>query len=80
LYKNGIPRFDGQKYAFFSIRMKTYIKEQGFKIWQSIVNGYTVPTVPSTNHKAVKLSQNKSKATNELLNGLGETVFTKFAH
>jgi hypothetical protein len=25
LYKNGIPQFDGQKYAFWSIRMNTYI-------------------------------------------------------
>jgi hypothetical protein len=28
----------------------------------------------------MKLGQNNSKATNSLLNGLGETVFTKVAH
>jgi hypothetical protein len=80
LYKNGIPQFDGHKYAFWSIRMKTYIQAHGFEIWQSIVDGYTVPVVPPTNDKAVKLDQNNSKATNALLNGLGETVFTKVAH
>jgi hypothetical protein len=32
MYKNGIPQFDGQKYAFWSIRMKTYIHAQGFEI------------------------------------------------
>jgi hypothetical protein len=80
LYKNGIPQFDGQKYAFWSIRMKTYIQAHGFEIWQSIVDGYTTPTVPPTNDKAVKLSQNNSKATNALLNGISETVFTKVAH
>jgi hypothetical protein len=79
-YKNGIPHFDGQKYVFWSIRMKTYIQAQGFEIWQSIVDGYTVPTVPPTNDKAVKLGQNNSKATNALLNGLSETIFTKVAH
>jgi hypothetical protein len=79
-YKNGIPHFDGQKYDFWSIRMKTYIQAQGFEIWQSIVDGYTVPTVPPTNDKAVKLGQNNSKATNALLNGLSETIFTKVAH
>jgi hypothetical protein len=52
LYKNGIPQFDGQKYSFWSIRMKTYIQAQGFEIWQSIVDGYTAPTVPPTNDKA----------------------------
>jgi hypothetical protein len=51
LYKNGIPQFDGQKYAFWSIRMKTYIQAHGFEIWQSIVDGYTVPTVSPTNEK-----------------------------
>jgi hypothetical protein len=80
LYKNGIPQFNGQKYAFWSIRMKTYIQAQGFEIWQSIVDGYTAPTVPPTNDKAVKLGQNNSKAKNALLNGLSETVFTKVAH
>ena len=69
-----------EKYAFWSIRMKTYIQEQGFEIWQSIVDGYTVPVVPPKNDKAVKLGQTNSKATNALVNGLSETVFTKVAH
>jgi len=34
----------------------------------------------STNDKAMKLDQNNTKSTNELLNGLGESVFTKVAH
>jgi hypothetical protein len=28
----------------------------------------------------MKLGQNKSKSTNALLNGLGESIFTKVAH
>jgi hypothetical protein len=35
---------------------------------------------PPTNDKAMKLSQKNSKATNALLNGIGEWVFTKFSH
>jgi hypothetical protein len=42
LYKNGIPQFNGQKYAFWSIKMKTCIQAQGFEIWQSIIDGYNV--------------------------------------
>jgi hypothetical protein len=72
-YKNGITHFDGNNYAFWSIRMKTYIQAQGFEIWQSIVDGYIVPTIPPTNDKAMKLGQNNSKDTNALLNGLSET-------
>ena len=55
MYKNIIPQFDGQKYAFWSISMKTYIQAQGFEIWQSIVDGYTTPTVLPINDKAMKL-------------------------
>jgi hypothetical protein len=32
MYKNGIPSFDGQKYEFWSRRMKTYIQTHGFEI------------------------------------------------
>ena len=55
LYKNGIPQFDGHKYAFWSIRMKTYIQAQGFQVWQSIVDGYTTLAVPPTDDKAVRI-------------------------
>ena len=79
-YKNGIPQFDGQKYVFWSIRMKTYIQAQGFQVWQSIVDGYIAPSIPPTNDKAVKLGENNFKAKNALLNGLHDTIFTKVAH
>jgi hypothetical protein len=83
-YKNGIPQFDGKKYSFWyyfwSIRMKTYIQAQGFQVCQSIVDGYTTPTVPPTNDKAVKLSENNSKSINALLNGLSDSIFTKVSH
>ena len=60
--------------------MKTYIQAQGFQVWKSIVDGYTTPTVPPTNDKAVKLSENNSKAKNALLNGLNDMIFTKVSH
>jgi hypothetical protein len=33
-----------------------------------------------TSERAIKIGQNNSKATNSLLNGLGESVYTKFMH
>jgi hypothetical protein len=80
LYKNGIPQFNGQKCAFWNIRMKSYIQAQGFEIWQYIVDGYIAPTNPPINEKEMKLSQNNSEPKNALLNGLSETIFTKVAH
>jgi hypothetical protein len=80
MYKNGIPQFDGHKYAFWSRRMKTYIQAQGFEIWKFVVDGYKEPVVLSKNERAIKLGQNNSKATNALLNGLFELVYTKVIH
>jgi hypothetical protein len=60
--------------------MKTYIQVEGSQVWKSIVDGYTIATVPPTNEKVVKLGENNSKSTNALLNGLSDTVFTKVAH
>ena len=77
MYKNGIPQFDGHKYAFWRRRMKTYIQAQGFEIWKSIVDGYREPAVPPTSERAIKLGQNNSKSTTALLNGLGESVYAK---
>jgi hypothetical protein len=79
-YKNGIPQFDGHKYDFWSIRIKTYIHAQGFQVWKSIVDGYRTPAVPPKNDKAMKFGENNSKSINALLNGLSDTIFTKFAH
>jgi hypothetical protein len=31
MYKNGIPQFDGQKYAFWSRRMKTHNRNKDLK-------------------------------------------------
>jgi hypothetical protein len=80
MYKNRIPHFDGQKYAFWSRRMKTYIHAHGFEIWKSVLDGYKEPTIPPTSEKSMKLSQNNSKVTNALMNGLGESVYTKSVH
>jgi hypothetical protein len=80
MYKNGIPQFDGQNYAFWSRRMKTYVQAQGFEVWQSVVDGYKEPVVPPTNENGRKLSLNNSKSKNSLLNGLGDSVYVKVMH
>jgi hypothetical protein len=47
---------------------------------QSVVDGYKEPTVPPTNERVMKLEKENSKATNALLNGLCELVYTKVIH
>jgi hypothetical protein len=65
---------------FNIFQQRTYIQAHGFQVWQSIVDGYTTPAIPPTNDKGVKLDENNSKATNTLLNGLSDTIFTKVSH
>jgi hypothetical protein len=60
MYQNRIAYFYGQKYAFLSGRMKTYVQAQGFELCQSIVDGYKEPDVPPTNENGRKLSLNNS--------------------
>ena len=80
MYKNGIPQFDGHNYALWRIRMKTYVQEQGFEACKSVVDGYKEPAVPPTNDNGKKISLNNSKATNAILNGICDLVYTKVIH
>ena len=74
--KTGTPLFDGSNYAFWSIRMRAFIEAQGIEIWQSIENGYKVPTtVPIDADELVQY--NNSNARNHLLGAIDEFVFNK---
>jgi hypothetical protein len=57
--------------------MKTYVQAQIFKIFQSIVDGYKEPFIPTKNENGRKLSLNNSKAKNAILNGLVDSVYVK---
>jgi hypothetical protein len=62
--------FDGQNYAFWSRRMKTFVQAQGFDVWKEVVDGYTTPTTPPIDKDGKKLSENNSRDKNAILNGL----------
>jgi hypothetical protein len=40
---NGIQKFYGRNYAYWSDRVKTYLMDLGVDIWYSVVNGYVIP-------------------------------------
>jgi hypothetical protein len=58
----GIPKFDGEDYAFWRRRMKTYVQEQGFDVWRAVVNGYKAPTTPSMDKYGKKLEDDNARA------------------
>jgi len=41
---NRAPLFKGNDYAFWSIRMISYLMDLGCDVWISMVNGYIAPT------------------------------------
>jgi hypothetical protein len=80
MYKNVILQFDGKNYAFWRIRMKTYVQAQGFQVWKLVVDGYKEATVLPINNNERKLSLNNSKSKKSLMTGIGDSVYGKFVH
>ena len=77
---NRAPLFDGTNYAFWSIRIRTYLMEVGFDIWKFLVIGYIVPTTPPIDTNGKKLSECNVKCMNSILCGLEESEFVKVMH
>jgi len=67
---NKAPLFDGTKYSFWKLRMKTYLSALGYEIWEATKNGYTTPSTPITDTVGNKAYENKSKAKNAIMCGL----------
>ena len=43
-----VPMFEGDDYAFWSIKMKKYLMSLGLEVWALVVQGYKVPEdIPS---------------------------------
>jgi hypothetical protein len=55
--KNGMPLFFGHKYAFWNRRMTCFLQENGFDVWQALVDRYKAPSTPPTDKDGNKLSK-----------------------
>jgi hypothetical protein len=60
--------------------MKTYIQAHGFDVWQSVVDGYKIPTIPPTDKDEKNLEENNSEDKNVIMNGLVDSVYVKVMH
>jgi hypothetical protein len=78
--KIGEPRFDGQNYAFWNKRIQTLLEEEGFDVWQSVVDGYVARATPPIDKYAKKLNENNSKVKGTILSSLDDSVFFKAMH
>jgi hypothetical protein len=73
------PLFDGTNFAFWKIRMRTYLMALGADVWDVVVTGYTKPVVLASKDDKLEFSFN-AKGMNSILNGLVEAKFVKVMH
>jgi hypothetical protein len=74
---NGIQKFDGINYSYWSDRVKTYLTALGVDIWYSVVNGYVIPNNAPTDPNEKKLMSCNSKARHVILAALAQTIASK---
>ena len=77
---NKEPLFKGNDYAFWSIRMKSYLMALGCDFWKSVENGYTAPSSPPIDTATKNLCNDNLRVVNAILGGLANLVFVKVMH
>jgi hypothetical protein len=74
---NGIQKFDGRNYAYWSDRVKNYLTTLGVDIWYSVVNGYVIPNNAPTDPNEKKLMSCNSKSKHVIQGSLTPTIASK---
>jgi hypothetical protein len=76
---NKAPLFNGTNFAFWKVRMRTYIMALGADVWDVVDIGYVKPVVLANKDDKLEFSFN-AKAMNAILSGLAEAKFVKVMH
>jgi hypothetical protein len=76
---NKAPLFNGTNFAFWKVRMRTYIMDLGADVWDVVETGYVKPVVLANKDDKLEFSFN-AKAMNAILSGLAEAEFVKVMH
>jgi hypothetical protein len=74
---NGIQRFDGINYAYWSDRVKTYLTVVGLDIWYLVVNGYVIQNNAPTDPNEKNIMSCNSKSRHVILGELAPTISSK---
>ena len=75
-----VPIYNGEDYAFWSIRMRSYIMSTGLDVWMSVQTGYIYPKSSPTHLEWIKQFGYNAKVVNAIFVGLGRIVFVKVIH
>jgi hypothetical protein len=76
---NKAPMFNGTNFAFWKVRMRTYIMALGADVWDVVETGYVKLVVLANKDDKLEFSFN-AKAMNAILSGLAEAKFVKVTH
>ena len=76
---NKAPLFNGTNFAFWKVRMRTYIMVLGVYVWDVVEIGYVKPVVLANKDDKLEFSFN-AKDINVILSGIAETKFVKVMH
>jgi hypothetical protein len=76
---NKAPLFNGTNFAFWKVRMRTYLMALGVDVWDVVETGYIKPVVLASKDDKLEFSFN-AKGMNAILNGLAEAEFVKVMH
>ena len=55
---NKVPLFDGTNFAFWKVRMRTYIMSLGADVWHVVETGYVKPVVLASRDDKLEFSVN----------------------
>jgi hypothetical protein len=73
---NKAPLFNGTKFSFYKVRMRTNIMALGADVWDVVETGYVKPVLLAKKDDKLEFSFN-AKAMNAILSGLAEEKFVK---
>jgi hypothetical protein len=68
---------DETNYAFWSLRMRTYLMALGFDIWKWVITDYIAPKHPPTCVSGKNPTENNAKCMNAIFCGLSKSKFVK---
>lgn len=77
---NKAPLFTGTNYAFWKVRMKTYLMSLGIEVWVIVMMGYEEPKETASDKDAKLNFITNAEAMSAPLSGLCDSEFIKVMH
>ena len=75
------PLFDGTNYAYWKVRMRTFLQSLDEKVWQAVKIGWTKPTeaLADWDDAKIKAENFNNRALNALFSAVNNEEFKKIS-